>query len=380
MEQLISEAQNRGGGMMLNLNDKPAAVVLTVDRYNQLLNNSASASPSAARQKSVNPGDGRQVLVTGGAGYIGAHLVRQLLAAGFKVTVIDNLSTGRRENVPEAASFVEGDLADLNLLRDLFASNNFETVCHMAASIEVEESVMQPGKYYDNNVTNTGKLLLAMNEAGVKNIVFSSSAAVYGEQKEIPIPETAELLPSNPYGTTKMLGEYLIKYFCDYAGLRAVVFRYFNACGCDYDGQIKPTHESHLVPIVLEVASGHRPYILVNGNDYETFDGTCVRDYVHVLDIAAAHIAVLDKMDQGPALRVYNIGTGKGLSVLQIINAAAETLNRIIPMEIGPRRPGDAPDTVADNGKIARELGFNPRHSDVETIISTSWNQMTSTP
>ena len=185
------------------------------------------------------------------------------------------------------------------------------------------------------------------------------------------------MLPNNPYGATKMLGEQLIKYFCDYAGFRAVVFRYFNACGCDYDGQIKATHHTHLVPIVLEVASGHRPYILVNGNDYETFDGTCLRDYVHVLDIAAAHVAALDKMDQGGNFRIYNIGTGKGLSVLQIINAAAETLNRIIPMEIGPRRPGDAPATVADHSKITKELGFTPQHSDVETIISTSWHQMT---
>lgn len=377
LEDLISEAQTRGGGLMLNLNDKPAAVVLTVDRYNQLLNNPATSAVAAPRQKPVNAGDGRHILVTGGAGYIGSHLVRQLLAAGFKVTVIDNLSTGRRENVPDQASFVEGDLADLNLLRDLFAGGNFEAVCHMAASIEVEESVSQPGKYYDNNVTNMGKLLLAMHEAGVKNIIFSSSAAVYGEQKEIPISETAPLLPNNPYGATKMLGEQMIKYFTEFAGLRAVVFRYFNACGCDYDGKIKATHQSHLVPIVLQVASGQRPYILVNGNDYETFDGTCVRDYVHVLDIATAHVLALDKINQGENFRVFNIGTGKGLSVLQIINSAAETLNRIIPMEIGPRRAGDAAATVANHSKITRELGFTPQHSDVATIISTSWNQMT---
>lgn len=358
---------------MLNLDDKPAAVVLTVDKYNQILN---GAAPAVDRNELASPGEGRQVLVTGGAGYIGAHLVRQLLAAGFRVTVIDNLSSGRREHVPPEATFVEGDLADLNLLRDLFASNHFETVCHMAASIEVEESVKEPHKYYQNNVANLSNLLLAMHEAGVGNLVFSSTAAVYGEQQSIPIKETAQTLPNNPYGATKLLGEQMIKYFCDHAGMRAIVFRYFNACGCDYDGGIAPTHESHLVPIVLQVAAGQRQYIEVYGNDYGTFDGTCVRDYVHVLDIAAAHVIALDRMLDGENFRVYNIGTGKGLSVLQIINSAAETLNRIIPMEIGPRRPGDAPATVADNSKLAADFGFSPQHSDVATIVNTSWNQI----
>ncbi len=377
LEQLISEANNRGGGMLLNLNSKPAAVVLTVDKYNELLNNTGmvstqTATKSRASEKKANT----QVLVTGGAGYIGSHLVRQLLAAGNKVTIIDNLSTGKRENVPAEATFLEGDLADVNLMRDLFAGSKFDAVFHMAASIEVEESVLQPEKYFENNVLNTAKLLLAMNEANVKKIIFSSSAAVYGEQQIVPINESAEPKPNNPYGANKLLGEQLIEYFCNSAGFTGIAFRYFNACGCDYDGAIAPTHHSHLIPIVLEVADAQRPQLLINGNDYETFDGTCVRDYVHVLDIAAAHVLALEKMENLSGFNIFNIGTGKGLSVLQIINTAAEILNRIIPMEMGPRRPGDAPATVADSRKIASVLGFHPQHSDINTIINTSWNQI----
>lgn len=364
--------------MLLNFNNKPAVVVLTVDKYNQLLNNTsaaASVSPAVERVPAA-PKGGRQVLVTGGAGYIGAHLVRQLLAAGFKVTVIDNLSSGRREHVPAEVTFVEGDLGDLNLLRDLFASANFEAVFHMAASIEVEESVREPQKYFENNVMNTTRLLVAMNEAGVKNIIFSSTAAVYGEPKTVPIKEDAELRPGNPYGATKELCEQLIKYFCENSGMRAIVFRYFNACGFDYDGTIHPTHHTHLIPLVMEAAAGQRPYLEVFGTDYDTFDGTCVRDYVHVLDIAAAHVIALDKIDDGENFRVYNIGTGHGLSVKQIINSASEILNRIIPMEIGPRRAGDPAALVADNAKISQDFGFQPIHSDVATIINTSWNQI----
>jgi UDP-glucose-4-epimerase GalE len=386
LHELIEETNARGGGLILNFQDKPAVVVLGIDKYNSLLEgkdafapNSAvepdqptqiSPKPAKARQKS------RKVLVTGGAGYIGAHLVRQLLQAGYEVTVLDNLSSGKRENVPAKAAFMEGDLADLNLLRDVFASADFEAVFHLAASLEVEESVREPQKYFDNNVGNIVKLLSAMNEAGVKKIIFSSSAAVYGEQQVVPISEKAPLRPNNPYGATKLLGEKIIKFYCDYMGFKGIVFRYFNACGCDFDGQIAATHESHLIPIVLGVAAGLKPQIRVNGDDYETSDGSCVRDYVHVLDIARVHVLALERMDAGDNLRVFNIGTGRGSSVKEIIACAAEVLNRIIPMEIGPRREGDAPATVADNSKLAKEFGFLPEHSDLETIITTSWRQL----
>lgn len=379
LQQLIKEASGRGGGLLLNFNDKPAVVVLTVEKYNQLLNNpglSASVVPSNSPTPAKKNTEKRQVLVTGGAGYIGAHLVRRLIKSGYKVVVLDNLSTGKRENLSPDATFVEGDLSDVNLLRDIFATSHFEAVFHMAASIEVEESVKYPQKYFENNVGNTGKLLAAMEEAGIKNIIFSSTAAVYGEQQIIPITETAETRPNNPYGASKLLAEKLIEYYVNYAGFNAIVFRYFNACGCDFDGDIFATHHSHLIPIVLEVALGKRPFLPVHGGDYETFDGTCIRDYVHVLDIAEAHVLALDAIAKKPGLRIYNIGTGHGISVKQIINSAAEVLNRIIPMEIGPRRAGDAPATVADNTKLIKELGYKLQHSDLETIISTSWKQL----
>jgi UDP-glucose 4-epimerase len=355
-----------------------------VEKYNQLLNGensgvleAAPISLPASDQRSLAFQKKPKILVTGGAGYIGAHLARVLLKAGYEVVVFDNLSTGKRENVPAGAVFIEGDLADVNLLRDLFAATEFDAVMHMAASIEVEESVRFPEKYLENNTINTAKLLSVMAEAGVRKIIFSSTAAVYGEQEKIPITEKAQVHPNNPYGYSKLLAEKVIKYYSAYQDFKAIVFRYFNACGCDFDGQIQATHSSHLIPIVLDVAKGNRPYVLVNGDDYSTVDGTCVRDYVHVLDIAEAHVKALEKLDTGENFRIVNIGTGRGCSVKEVINNTSEIINRIIPMEIGSRRPGDAPATVADNTKLKRELGYEPKYSDLETIISTSWKQFT---
>lgn len=364
--------------MVLNLQNRPEVVVLTVDKYNQLLKNGSdhavleSAIESLQQQESQN----RRILVTGGAGYIGAHATRELLKAGYQVTILDNLSSGKRENVPAGVRFIEGSVGDANLLRDIFAQERFYAVMHFAASIEVEESVREPEKYLKNNTLNTAVLLSAMAEYDVKKIIFSSTAAVYGEQQVVPIPETAKLSPNNPYGYSKLLAERLIKYHCHFSGFQAVVFRYFNACGCDFDGEIMPTHQSHLIPIVLEVVLGKRPYLLINGTDYNTQDGTCVRDYVHVLDIARAHVVALAKLEATESYRIYNIGTGHGSSVREVVNKASEILERMIPMEAGPRRAGDAPATVADNRKLREELGFELQHSDLDTIIATSWTQM----
>jgi len=383
LKELIAEAQSRGGGLLLNCDNKPAVVVMTVEKYNELVNGRKAEEPAGEAKPSlgdlgmsVSGKKGRTILVTGGAGYIGAHVARMLLRAGHEVVVLDNFSTGKRENVPDGAKLVEGDLADVNLLRDLFAAYRFDVVMHLAASLEVEESVREPEKYLENNLGNTMKLLAVMNEAGVRNLIFSSTAAVYGDPESLPITEKSRVRPNNPYGYSKLLAEKVIKYHCAFLGLRAVVFRYFNACGCDFDGAIKPTHTSHLIPIVIDVAKGNRQYILVNGGDYETDDGTCVRDYVHVLDIAGAHIAVLDKLDEGDPFRLYNIGTSRGCSVKEVINSASETLGRIIPMEIGPRRPGDSMATVADNTKLREELGYELKYSDMRTIITTTWKQM----
>ena len=290
LEALIAEAKSRQGGLMLNVNDQPAAVVLTIDRYNQLIGTQKEPMP----QTQAN-GHRGIILVTGGAGYIGADTARELLKAGYGVVVLDNLSSGRRENVPPEARFVEGDLADLNLLKDLFASEQFLAVVHFAASIEVEESVQFPQKYFDNNVKNTAQLLSVMAEANVRKIIFSSTAAVYGRQDHMPIDERVKVQPENPYGYSKLLGERIIKFYSQYLGFQGIVFRYFNACGCDFDGKISPTHHTHLIPIVMQAAAGQRPFLQVYGDDYATFDGTCVRDYVHVLDIARAHVAALVK-------------------------------------------------------------------------------------
>lgn len=385
LQELIFETQSRGGGLILNLDSQPAVVVLSVDKYNQLLNqihDPLSVSPSGAQAKAEEVSMARQqpmlkqkVLVTGGAGYIGAHAARRLLEAGYEVVVLDNLSSGKRHNVPEQAKFVEGDLADMGLLRDLFAQEKFDAVMHFAASIEVEESTREPQKYFDNNVLNTAKLLCVMAEAGVTELIFSSTAAVYGEPQKNPIEETAKLAPVNPYGYSKLLAERIIKYYCQYLGLRAVIFRYFNACGCDEAGDIEATHHTHLIYNVMDVAVGHQPSLTVFGSDYDTFDGSCVRDYVHVLDIADAHIAALQKIGEGETCRVFNIGTGKGCSVLEVINKTAEVLNKIIPMEQGPRRAGDPASLIADNTKLRRELGFELKHSDLETIVTTAYKQ-----
>ncbi len=370
----------------MNYEDRPAVVVLTVEKYNTLLQNQESKVLSEGKIENQGvqelnqtqteipqPKVAKKVLVTGGAGYIGGHLVRELIKQGYKVLVLDNLSSGRRENLDPAAMFVEGDLADQNLLRDLFASEKFEAVFHMAASLEVEESVREPEKYFRNNVSNTANLLSAMNEAGVKKIIFSSTAAIYGEAAEVPISESSPLHPNNPYGYSKLLAERTIKYYCEFLGFSAVVFRYFNACGFDVEAKILPTHQSHLIYNVMMVAKGEKPSLTVFGNNYPTFDGTGVRDYVHVLDIALPHIEALKQMNDSTKYEVYNIGTGVGLSVAQIVNGASEILNKIIPMDISPRRSGDSAVTIADNTKLVNKLGYRPRFSDLQSIITSSW-------
>ncbi len=400
----------------MNVGDKPAAVVLSIEKYNQLVSRSGKESVrelenselvdqmisrSVDRQisesvdqrvrelesesvrvlensKSVDQlidlSSDKRVLVTGGAGYIGSHTVRKLLQNKYKVTVLDNLSTGKMENLPKGADFVEGDLADVNLLRDIFQTGRFECVMHFAASVEVEESVREPEKYLKNNVLNTANLLFAMTEAGINKLILSSTAAVY-DSKETPIKETDPLRPENPYGQSKLLSEALVKYYAKNSGLSAVIFRYFNACGCDPSNPIKPTHESHLLPIVMQAAKGLRPHLTVFGNDYKTPDGSCVRDYVHVMDIAEAHILGMGILGK-PGCQVFNIGTGKGRSVLEMVSASAEVLNRMVPMEMGERRPGDAPMLVADSSKIKKVLGFEPKYSDLAYIVKSTWKMV----
>lgn len=366
LRELIREVQAREGGIVLNIKGSPEAVVLSVDRYNELLRAHAPYVPQDGLK--------HRVLVTGGAGYIGSHVARQLLAAGHGVVVIDNLSSGIEANVPEPALLIKADIRDPEVIRQVLMKYDIDVVFHLAASLEVEQSTRFPVEYLDNNTVATETLLRAMAECGVSKIIFSSTADVYGEPETIPIPETTMPAPKTPYSSSKLIAEQLIRYYCQFKGFQAVVLRYFNACGTDFDGQIKDPHGSYLVPTIMEVMAGRQPHLTIFGNDYETFDGTCIRDYVHVLDIARAHVAALAALPQLPGFNVYNIGSNRGSSVQQVVQAAAELTGHMVPLEIGPRRAGDPAITVADNKKIRRELGFQLQHSDLETIITTSWN------
>lgn len=347
--------------VILDADGQPQGVVLSWEHYQHL-----------QKSHGEHQSEHSTVLVTGGAGYIGAHTVRQLTTAGHKVVVIDNLSTGVLENVPSEAIFVEGDFSDKELLSKIFSNYNIDAVMHFAASIEVGESVEKPLEYLDNNSHKTVTLIETMLAHGVNKFIFSSTAAVYGLQETVPIPEFAPTMPIDPYGYSKLLTEHLISYYVKFAGLQAIVFRYFNACGSDFDKAIYSTHESHLIPRVIGAAEGRLSELEIYGDDYETIDGTGVRDYVHVLDVARAHVTALNHFDH--SMKVYNIGTGRGFSVKQIIDATQQLTGKPVPVKISPRRPGDSPITIADNSKIKAELNFELQHSDLETIIKTSWH------
>lgn len=384
LEELLGEVSKRGGGLVLNSGENPEAVVLSIEKYYQLLQGGlepvSNMLTSSRVEEKVLPTKIRTVLVTGGAGYIGSHVVRLLLAENYTPIVLDNLSTGKREYLVDGVTFYEGNTQDAVLLKRIFSEHAVEAVIHLAASLEVAESVEFPEKYIQNNVGGTLALLIAMSEAEIKTIVFSSTAAVYGNQDKVPIHEDAICEPVDPYGYSKLTAEQSLRYFSKFKNIRVTVLRYFNVCGSTPAWGIIDTHaKSHLVPVILEVASGKREKIMLNGTDYPTSDGSCVRDYVHVLDIARAHLAAL-KRDTGDAFRVYNVGTGHGSSVKEMISVAAEVTNRMIPMEIGPRRPGDAIITVADTARIKSELNFKTEHSSLENIFSSYWASISKLP
>lgn len=313
------------------------------------------------------------VLVVGGAGYIGSHAVGLLLAAGHGVWVYDNLSRGHRQSVPDGL-LVEGELADRARLVAVMREKQIDAVMHFAAYALVGESVGDPALYYRNNVVAALELLDAMREAEVHRIVFSSTTATYGAPEVVPIPETTPQRPINPYGFTKLVIEQALADYASAYGFAYAALRYFNAAGARPDGSLGEDHdpESHLIPIVLQVALGQRDQITIFGDDYPTADGTCIRDYIHVEDLGDAHLRALERLEPGKGICV-NLGTGRGTSVREIVDACREVTGHPIPEVIGQRRPGDPPALVADAGLARRLLGWQPEYTDVKSIVETAW-------
>ncbi len=313
------------------------------------------------------------ILVIGGAGYVGSHTVRLLARNGHKVVVYDNLSKGHRRAVKEA-ELVEGELCDRELLINTFDQYGIEAVMHFAAFALVGESVAQPAMYYQNNVAATLELLEAMRSAGVWRIVFSSTTATYGQPDKVPIAETTPQLPINPYGFTKLVIEHALTDYARAYGFGTAALRYFNAAGASPDGDIGEDHdpESHLIPIVLQTALGQRERIGIFGDDYPTPDGTCVRDYIHVDDLADAHLRALDLLEPGSNLQL-NLGTGQGHSVLSVIEACRKVSGHAIPTTVETRRAGDPAELVADSSLAQRVLGWRPKYTSIEDIVATAW-------
>lgn len=315
------------------------------------------------------------ILVCGGAGYIGSHLVRALVSRGEKTAVIDNLQTGHRQAVAGEALFYQGDIRDRAILDQVFDSQPVEAVIHFAANSLVGESVANPLKYFNNNVQGTQVLLEAMVAHGVDKIVFSSSAAVYGEPAQVPISEDDNTNPTNPYGETKLAMEKMMKWVAQAEGLRYVSLRYFNVAGAIEDGSLGEDHhpETHLIPLVLQVPLGQRAHISIFGDDYDTPDGTCIRDYIHVMDLVAAHVLALDYLRQGGPSDIFNLGSAQGYSVKEIIAAAVKVVGGPIKTVVEGRRAGDPARLVASRDK-ALNLGWRPRYTQVEDIIRTAWH------
>lgn len=313
------------------------------------------------------------ILVTGGAGYVGSHAARLLDMAGHQIWIYDNLCAGHRSAAP-AERLIVGDLADRSRLAAALKEHSIEAVMHFAAFALVGESVADPAKYYENNVIGTWSLLEAMRAAGVGKIVFSSTTATYGAPEKTPISEDEPQRPINPYGFTKLAVERMLDDYAHAYGLAYAALRYFNAAGASPHGDLGEDHtpETHLIPIVLQVALGQREKITIFGDDYPTPDGTCIRDYVHVDDLGAAHVQALERLMPGTGLRL-NLGTGQGHSVREVVEACRRVTGRPIPVEIGPRRAGDPPELVADARRARAELDWHPKYAEIDAIVSTAW-------
>ncbi len=315
-----------------------------------------------------------KVLVVGGAGYIGSHMVKMLALAGHDVVTLDDLSNGYKDAV-KYGEFVEGNIADAVLLDRLFSENAFDGVMHFASFIQVGESVEKPSMYYRNNVSNTQVLLDAMVDHNVKSFIFSSTAATFGEPEYTPIDEKHPQKPINPYGHSKLMVEQILSDFDHAYGLKSVSLRYFNAAGADPDGELGERHipETHLIPLVLQAASGRRESITVFGDDYDTPDGTCIRDYIHINDLCTAHLLGLEHLVAGGDSRAYNMGNGQGYSIKELIDVAKSVTGSDFKVVMGERRDGDPARLVADSTLLQKELGWKPQFAELETIICHAW-------
>ncbi len=315
------------------------------------------------------------VLILGGAGYIGSHTAYELIDKGEDVVIADNLQTGYIKAVHPKARFYKGDIRDKSFLDDLFKKEKIDAVIHFAANSLVGESMTEPLKYYDNNLYGTMVLLKSMVENGIDKIVFSSTAATYGEPENIPILESDRTEPTNTYGETKLSMEKMFKWVSKAHNLRYVSLRYFNACGAHVSGEIGEAHnpESHLIPIILQVPNGKRETISIFGDDYPTKDGTCIRDYIHVTDLAQAHILAVEYLRKGNPSDIFNLGNGIGFSVKEVIDTARKVTGHPIPAVVSPRRAGDPAQLIASSEKAKSVLGWKPEHADLEEIIATAW-------
>jgi UDP-glucose 4-epimerase len=318
------------------------------------------------------------ILVTGGAGYIGSHCVKRLMDKGHAVVVLDNLSRGFRDAVL-TPDFVEGSIGDRAVLDRLFRTRTIDAVMHFSALAYVGESVEKPAEYYENNVAQTLTLLTACRDHGITRFIFSSTCATYGDVQKVPINEATPIAPLNPYGHSKRMVELILQDFAAAYGLQHCIFRYFNAAGADPDGRLRERHdpETHLIPIVLQVAAGQRPRVQVFGTDYPTPDGTCIRDYIHVNDLSDAHILGLEYLRRGGASDIFNLGSEQGFSVREIIHVCEEVTGIRVPVVEGPRRAGDAPRLVADARKAKTVLGWQPARSALPVIVADAWRSCT---
>lgn len=322
------------------------------------------------------------ILILGGAGYIGSHTAYELIDKGAEVVIIDNLETGHVEAVHPKARFYRGDIRNRGFMDSVFEKEDIQAVIHFAAYSLVGESMTNPLKYYENNVSGTEVLLESMVEHGVKKIVFSSTAAAYGEPENIPILEEDRTCPTNPYGETKLAMERMMKWTDCAHGLKYVALRYFNACGAHESGLIGEAHspETHLIPLILQVPLKQREYISIFGDDYDTKDGTCIRDYIHVTDLAQAHILAVNYLMDGGESNIFNLGNGVGSTVREVIETARKATGLEIDARVAPRRAGDPARLIASSEKAKRILGWNPVHADLEEIISSAWKWHSSHP